>query len=97
MSGRAVRAGAPGRPRRRRDRGHEKVRAAVETIYLANLDQKVTASLGVASLPEDCGDADTLIRAADRALYSAKGRGRNRVQLFESAQDPVPAPTPAGS
>jgi diguanylate cyclase (GGDEF)-like protein len=75
----------------------EKVRAAVETIYLSSLDRKVTASVGVASLPEDCGDADTLIRAADRALYSAKGRGRNRVELFESGQDTVPAPAPAGS
>jgi diguanylate cyclase (GGDEF)-like protein len=75
----------------------EKVRAAVETVYLSSLDRKVTASLGVASLPEDCADADTLIRAADRALYSAKGRGRNRVELFESGQDTVPAPAPAGS
>jgi diguanylate cyclase (GGDEF)-like protein len=74
----------------------EKVRAGVETLYVSSLDRKVTASLGVASLPEDCGDADTLLRAADRALYSAKGRGRNRVELFESGQDTVPAPAPAG-
>jgi predicted signal transduction protein with EAL and GGDEF domain len=76
----------------------EKVRAAVDTIYLANLDQKVTASLGVASLPEDCGDADTLIRSADRALDAAKGRGRNRVELFESGHEAArrpPAPGPS--
>jgi diguanylate cyclase (GGDEF)-like protein len=73
----------------------EKVRTAVEATYLPNLDQRVTASPGVASLPEDCGDADTLIRAADRALYWAKGRGRNRVELFQSREATAPAPAPS--
>jgi diguanylate cyclase (GGDEF)-like protein len=58
---------------------------------------RVTASLGVATLPDDAKDAESLIRAADRALYSAKGRGRNRVELFESRQDAIPAPATAGS
>jgi diguanylate cyclase (GGDEF)-like protein len=70
----------------------EKVRAAVEAIVLSNLELRVTASLGVAALPEDCADADTLIRVADRALYAAKGRGRNRVELFQSRRAPEPAP-----
>ena len=76
----------------------EKVRAAVEAIVLSNLDLRVTASFGVATLPDDCGDADSLVRAADRALYAAKGRGRNRVELFESRRDraPDPEPAPAG-
>ena len=70
----------------------EKVRAAVDAIALSNLDLRVTASFGVATLPDDCGDADSLMRAADRVLYSAKGRGRNRVELFESREDTAPAP-----
>jgi GGDEF domain-containing protein len=74
----------------------EKVRAAVEAIVLSNLELRVTASLGVARLPDDCSDADSLVRAADRALYAAKGRGRNRVELFESRQDRSPEPAPAG-
>jgi len=73
----------------------EKVRAAVEAIALSNLDLRVTASFGVASLPDDSGDADSLLRAADRALYSAKGRGRNRVELFQSREGPAPAPAPS--
>jgi diguanylate cyclase (GGDEF)-like protein len=56
----------------------------VQAIVLSNLELRVTASLGVATLPDDCGDADSLVRAADRALYAAKGNGRNRVELFIS-------------
>lgn len=39
----------------------------------------MTASFGVASIPEHAGDADALLRAADRALYAAKKAGRDRV------------------
>ena len=40
----------------------------------------ITVSLGVAVFPEDAADATGLIQAADRALYLAKQRGRNRVE-----------------
>jgi diguanylate cyclase (GGDEF)-like protein len=39
----------------------------------------LTASLGVACLPEDVKTMEELISAADRALYDAKRAGRNRV------------------
>ena len=39
----------------------------------------VTFSAGVATVPEHGGNAEMLIRAADRALYMAKETGRNRV------------------
>jgi diguanylate cyclase (GGDEF)-like protein len=38
----------------------------------------VTASAGVATYPSHAGDADTLVRAADQALYQSKHEGRNR-------------------
>jgi diguanylate cyclase (GGDEF)-like protein len=41
--------------------------------------QKITLSLGVASLPDNGDTPDAVIAAADEALYQAKREGRNRV------------------
>ena len=47
----------------------------------------VTASFGVASLPDDeAGTAEDLFRAADEALYTAKRAGKNQVAATPSPQ-----------
>lgn len=43
---------------------------------------KVTVSIGVAQLAADVTEPDGLISRADRALYTAKREGRNRVCLY---------------
>lgn len=45
----------------------------------ANDEAPLSVSAGVAAVDEERGDADTLLVAADRALYAAKRSGRHRV------------------
>lgn len=42
----------------------------------------VSASVGIAFYPEDGQDSNTLVKAADTAMYRAKELGRNRVEFF---------------
>lgn len=44
----------------------------------------ISASIGIAEYPEHANDLDTLLSAADNAMYSAKKRGKDRYQVFNS-------------
>jgi diguanylate cyclase (GGDEF)-like protein len=61
----------------------ERIREAVahHPFHLPGLPASggITLSAGVAGFPSDTVDPESLIRAADAALYRAKGAGRNRV------------------
>ena len=63
----------------------ERIRAAIAEISLPGSDVSVTASIGVAGYPEHASTLDRLERLADAALYVAKRKGRNRVELAEPA------------
>jgi len=60
-----------------------KIIAAVTAPYpIALHDLDITASIGISIYPDHGEDAQSLLRAADTAMYHAKDRGRNRSQLF---------------
>jgi diguanylate cyclase (GGDEF)-like protein len=65
----------------------ERMRAAIEDLEIERLDGhghlKVTASFGVASLPDCARDKESLIAEADAALYRAKRAGKNRTRHGE--------------
>jgi diguanylate cyclase (GGDEF)-like protein/PAS domain S-box-containing protein len=50
-------------------------------------DVAVTLSAGVACFPDDGADGEAVLRAADEALYRAKGSGRNAVATFAPGRD----------
>ena len=64
-------------------------RRALESLVLAmDLHEqtvRVRASMGIALYPDDGGDAQTLIKNADLAMYRAKEKGKNNYQLFTPA------------
>ena len=53
-----------------------------ESIHIQGSEVFVTASVGIAAFPADGTDAETLIGAADAAMYRAKQSGRNTYQFF---------------
>ena len=65
----------------------ERIRARLEAESIPLLDGggkiRVTASLGVATLPADADDVLGVIAAADEALYEAKRAGKNRVHAAQ--------------
>ena len=46
-------------------------------------DLRLTASIGIATYPDDAADAETLLKNADFAMYQAKYSGRNNYQFFK--------------
>jgi diguanylate cyclase (GGDEF)-like protein len=57
------------------------LRAKIENtkIILRRQETNVTVSIGLASYPADTNEENELIFKADRAMYEAKQKGRNRV------------------
>jgi diguanylate cyclase (GGDEF)-like protein len=63
----------------------EEIRVSIAALHIPKLDRRMTASFGVSIHPDHALDADTLVRVADRALYAAKGAGRNQVCMADAS------------
>lgn len=62
-----------------------------ESIDADNHVCYIGASIGISVFPDDCDDAETMLRHADIAMYQAKKAGRNRWELFrEKVADHLP-------
>jgi diguanylate cyclase (GGDEF)-like protein/PAS domain S-box-containing protein len=55
-----------------------------EPFLVEEHELRTTASIGITIFPDDGSDADTLLKNADIAMYSAKQRGRNNYQRYTS-------------
>ncbi len=64
---------------RGQDRPKKAPKKGAKTRKPAEKQVSVTVSIGVAERSDKCTSPDTVMKAADKALYRAKGKGRNQV------------------
>ena len=51
-----------------------------------NIEVRLQASFGVATFPEDATDIDTLLAAADLALFAVKNNGKNGIGQYKALE-----------
>lgn len=61
--------------------------AAHKFLSREGLNIHLTASVGVATLPDVAASADELVHAADAAMYKVKDRGKNGIQAASAPAD----------
>lgn len=78
----------------------EQLRSKVESLIVRYLEKnlpRITISVGVAAFPNVGDTPETILKAADEALYRAKAGGRNRVELAMAIGELMPVRKPAGA
>jgi diguanylate cyclase (GGDEF)-like protein len=73
----------------------EQLRSKTEEIVVRYLEKnlpRITVSIGVAVFPQAGDNPQAVLKAADEALYRAKEKGRNRVELSGAAAMDADAP-----
>ncbi|MGQ0606942.1 MAG: putative bifunctional diguanylate cyclase/phosphodiesterase [Chloroflexota bacterium] len=79
-------------PRRAEAIARRILEALADPFHLGERDVTLTASIGVATLrlpgeADATHSADDLLRDADTAMYVAKARGRDRIEIFERGME----------
>ncbi|MGD0345596.1 MAG: GGDEF domain-containing protein [Terracidiphilus sp.] len=59
------------------------VAVASNPVLIERKQVAITVSVGVATYPQVGPDAEALMRCADEAMYSAKQKGKNRLQVYK--------------
>ena len=73
----------------------EQLRSKIEDIVVRYLEKnlpRITVSIGVAVFPDAGDNPEAVLKAADEAIYRAKEKGRNRIELSGAAAMDADAP-----
>ncbi len=65
----------------------EKIMTTAITDLLPDKNIQVTFSIGAAVYPDNADSTEALLIQADKALFYAKSRGRNNIQIFSEIQE----------
>jgi len=66
---------------------HKLLQSLIRPFRVEGHELFVTASIGISLFPGDGEDVESLLRAADSAMYRAKELGRNQTQLFTASMN----------
>ncbi len=58
------------------------VQLVSQPIHIAGQGLTISTSIGIGVYPDDANDAESLSKAADSAMYSAKDKGRNAYEFY---------------
>ena len=63
----------------------EKIRLLLEQPFIREngVELAISASIGIVIFPKHTNDSQALLRFGDEAMYLAKRKGRNSVEIFE--------------
>ena len=64
----------------------ERIRKAIESVELEKIGH-ITASLGIATYPDQSDDLEELLELTDQAMYELKRNGRNRVTIAKPSYE----------
>jgi GGDEF domain-containing protein len=64
-----------------------KIQIALRQIPILAGESPISASIGIAVLPDDAHDPTSLEQAADRAVYAAKRNGRDRIETATNTRE----------
>jgi diguanylate cyclase (GGDEF)-like protein/PAS domain S-box-containing protein len=68
--------------------GRRLIAAISEPVAVEGVEARIGASIGLVPVDRRITDADALIAAADATMYQAKARGRGRVAIRPSSDEP---------